>query len=229
MRMKLLAIETSTEFCSLALWLDGEIFVREELALQRHSQILLPMLQTLLADNAMTLAHLDCIAFGAGPGSFTGLRIACGVAQGLAYGAHKPVVAVSTLNAIAETTGAERVITALDARMGEIYHASYEKTAGVWQEITRPALCLPQNAPAVTGHDWLGAGSGFLVHGESLSQRYSGQLCETMGSARPRAREIAVLGIAAWHAGLGVEAAQARPVYIRDKVAMTRRERAPNL
>lgn len=229
MRMKLLAIETSTEFCSLALWLDGEIFLREELASQRHSQLLLPMLQTLLVDNAIRLTDLDCIAFGAGPGSFTGLRIACGVAQGLAYGANKPVVAVSTLNALAENAGGHKVIAALDARMGEIYHASYEKIAGVWQEITRPALCLPENAPAVSGHDWLGAGSGFLAHAESLKQRYSGQLRETMGSARPSAREIAVLGIAAWRAGLAVEAAQARPVYIRDKVAMTREERATHL
>jgi tRNA threonylcarbamoyladenosine biosynthesis protein TsaB len=122
--LKILALETSTEFCSVALYLDDKILTQEILAERRHSEIVLPMVQEILADAELTLAQLDGIAFGAGPGSFTGLRIACGVAQGLAFATNLPIVGVSTLEAIAQQTGEQKIIAALDARMGEIYHAA---------------------------------------------------------------------------------------------------------
>ncbi len=223
--MKILAIETSTENCSLALWLEGELVVRAVHAEQRHSQVILPMLQTLLAEAELGLAQLDCIAFGAGPGSFTGLRIACGIAQGLAFGANLPVVAVSNLLALAEGANRPNVIAVLDARMGEIYHAVYQKKADQWQELSPPMLCLPQVAPDVAGNNWVGAGSGFLAHSESLAQRYSGRLIETMANAIPHAREIAIIGVSQFLSGQAKAAEHAHPIYIRDKVARTIAER----
>ena len=119
--MKLLVLDTSTEWCSAALWLDGRVQARRVLAEQRHSSLLLPMVAELLRESAMSLRQLDGIGYGAGPGSFTGLRIACAVTQGLALGADLPVAGVSTLQSIAEQAGAERVLTVLDARMAEVY------------------------------------------------------------------------------------------------------------
>ena len=136
--MQILAIDTSTEFLSLALWLDGRLLSRDIHAGQTHSQQILPALRELLDEAQVELESLDGIAFGAGPGSFTGIRIACGVAQGLAFGANLPVVAVCTLLVLAQQSGATRVIACLDARMGEIYHAVYEKSGDVWLEVNPP-------------------------------------------------------------------------------------------
>ncbi len=124
--LKILAFDTSTEYCSVALFLDGAIKSREVLAGQRHSELILPMVRQGLAEGGLALTQLDGIAFGAGPGSFTGLRIACGIAQGLAFGADLPVLGVCTLEALAQEAGGGRVIAALDARMSQIYHAAYE-------------------------------------------------------------------------------------------------------
>ena len=127
--MRILALDTSTEYLSLALSLDGKIYVRDLHAGQTHSQRILPLLREMLTEAGIDMRDLEGIAFGAGPGSFTGLRIACGVAQGLAFGANLPVVGVSTLLAIAQSTQAERVIACIDARMGEVYHAAYIHTS----------------------------------------------------------------------------------------------------
>ncbi len=125
--MKILALDTSTEFLSLALWQHGAVAVREMLAGQKHSELVLPLVRELLDEAGLQLADLDGIAFGMGPGSFTGLRIGCGVAQGLVYGANLPVVGVCTLEALAQQAGADRVIACLDARMNEVYHAAYQR------------------------------------------------------------------------------------------------------
>ncbi|MDO8810732.1 MAG: tRNA (adenosine(37)-N6)-threonylcarbamoyltransferase complex dimerization subunit type 1 TsaB, partial [Gallionella sp.] len=130
--MKILALETSTEYCSVALWQDGVIVERSELAGQKHSELLIAMLDALLKGAGLGVKAMDGIAFGMGPGSFTGVRIACGAAQGLAFGTGLPVAGICTLEALAEASGKPRVIAALDARMGEIYHAAYEKRDGSW-------------------------------------------------------------------------------------------------
>jgi len=124
--------------------IDSALTYREVHAGQTHSQLLLPMCQDLLAEAGLGLAQLDGIAFGAGPGSFTGLRIACAVAQGLAFGADVPVLGVGTLLALAEASGAARVIACLDARMGEVYHAAYRREVGDWMTESGPQLCAPQ-------------------------------------------------------------------------------------
>jgi tRNA threonylcarbamoyladenosine biosynthesis protein TsaB len=223
--MDVLALETSTELCSAALWRDGRVFVREAHAGQRHSELLLPMVDALLAEAGLKLAALDGIAFGAGPGSFTGLRIACGVTQGLAFGAGLQVAAVSTLEAMAEDAAAERALCCLDARMGEIYHAAYVREAQGWREASAPALAAPAAAPAVSGDGWCGIGSGFGVHGDVLRARYGAQLAAVLPAALPHARAVAAVGARALARGEGVPADQAVPVYVRDKVALTVSER----
>ena len=174
--MKILAIETSTEYCSLALWQDGVLLEKSENVGQKHSEILISMLDGLLQEGGIKLAQLDGIAFGEGPGSFTGVRIACGVAQGLALGASLPVIGICTLQAVAQGSGKNKVIAALDARMAEVYFAVYEKRDNAWHTVCAPCLCLPQDAPAVTGNCWQGAGSGFAAHGKVLQARYDGQI-----------------------------------------------------
>ncbi|MDD5384759.1 MAG: tRNA (adenosine(37)-N6)-threonylcarbamoyltransferase complex dimerization subunit type 1 TsaB [Gallionella sp.] len=223
--MRVLALETSTEYCSVALWLDGVIISRCELVGQKHSELLMAMLDDVLKQAGVKLAQLDGIAFGMGPGSFTGVRIACGVAQGLAFGANLPVAGVCTLQALAEASGKPRVIAALDARMGEIYHAAYEKHDGAWIAVSEPCLCKPEEAPQVPGNDWFGAGSGFAVHGAVLNRRYAGQLQGADDAAVPQATAIAALGAAQFIQGRGADAAEALPLYLRDKVALKTCER----
>ena len=223
--MQILALETSTEYCSVALDLDGKIIERFELVGQKHSELLIAMLADLLRDANVKLADLDGIAFGAGPGSFTGVRIACGATQGLALGADLPVIGVCTLQALAQAANHTHVIAALDARMGEIYHAVYEKQQGGWTTVSEPRLCKAEDSPAVVGTDWFGAGSGYAVYGEVLKRRYAGQLQGVDGAAVPHAADIAALAAAGFAQGLGVDAAQAQPLYLRDKVALKTIER----
>jgi len=226
--MQILAIDTSTEFLSLALWLNGRVLSRDIHAGQTHSQQILPTLRTLLDEAKIELTALDGIAFGAGPGSFTGLRIACGVAQGLAFGANLPVVAVSTLQALAQQSGAEKVIACLDARMGEIYHAAYEKQNGEWLEVSAPALFKPEDAPKVNGDDWVGVGTGWLVYPDVLQAVYGEQSREMPAPDRhshPTATSIAELALPTFEAGLARPAQEAAPIYIRNKVALKMSER----
>lgn len=223
--MNILAIETSTEYCSVALWQDGTIISRCDLVGQKHSEVLMEMLDGMLKDAGCRIQDMDGIAFGKGPGSFTGVRIACGVAQGLALGADLPVAGICTLEALAQASGKPRVIVALDARMGEIYHAVYEKRDDVWVMLSEPCLCKPEHAPSVPGEGWFGAGSGFATHGAALADRYAGQLQGVDEVAVPQAAAIAVLGAAQFAQGRGVDAAQALPLYLRDKVALKTSER----
>ena len=213
--MRFAAIETSTEWCSVAVWADGEIAARERRAGNRHSELALPMLEGLLGK-----AEIDAVAFGAGPGAFTGLRIACALAQGLAYSRNLPVIGISTLEALAHESGAARVVACIDARMREGYYAALEKGAGRWRE-TIAAQCIPpQSAPTPPGAGWLGAGNGFEVYKEQLAAKVSIMRPEI----HPTAVAVAQLAAPRLAAGEGVDAAVASPVYLRDKVAFTKEE-----
>lgn len=223
--MRILALETSTEYCSVALWQDGATVDHCELVGQKHSEVLMEMLDALLRDAGVKLAQLDGIAFGMGPGSFTGVRIACGVTQGLALGANLPVAGICTLEALAGASGHDKVIAALDARMNELYHAVYEKHDGEWKVMSEPCLCKPEDAPKVAGMDWFGVGSGFTVNSAALQTRYAGQLQGMDGAAVPQAAAIAALGARRFARGAGVDAALALPLYLRDKVALKTSER----
>ena len=233
--MRILAIETSTEYCSVALWQDGTLNERCERVGQKHSEVLLGMVDGVLREAGCPVQEVDGIAFGKGPGSFTGVRIACGVAQGLAFGADLKVVGVCTLHALAEATGQDKVIAALDARMGELYFAAYEKRDGAWRTVIEPCLCTAESAPAVAGSGWFGCGSGFALdsptptpppEGEGLKVRYGAQLCGVAAQAVPQAAAIARLAVPEFAQGHAVDAALALPLYLRDKVALTTRERA---
>jgi len=223
--MQVLALDTSTEYCSVALWQDGTVIERCDLVGQGHSEVLIEMVDSLLCDADVKLAQLDGIAYGMGPGSFTGVRIACGSTQGLALGAKLPVAGVCTLQALAEVSGKPRVIAALDARMAELYLAAYEKRDEIWVTVIEPCLCKPEDAPLLSGADWFGAGSGFAAHGDALARRYAGQLQGVDGAAIPRAAAIAVLGAARFALGQGVDVAEALPLYLRDRVALKTSER----
>ncbi len=228
----LFALETSTERLSLAIRLGDREFVREVDAGQRHSELALPLMYELLAEAGITLAKLDAIAFGQGPGSFTGVRIACGLTQGLALGAHKRVVPVPTQMALAEQGGAQKVVVALDARMGEIYFAAYQRSddASGWTAEIAPVLVKPDALPTIKGEGWCGIGSGFdvAVLAASLSARYGAQIQGATLNALPRARDVAAIA-ARQLAKLGIDSAltpeHAAPLYLRNKVAMTIAER----
>ena len=228
--LNILAIETSSEWCSAAIWLDGRVLSREEQAGQRHSELILPIVDGLLREAAIELAALDAVAFGAGPGSFTGLRVACGVAQGLAFAAGVPIAEVSTLLALAQASGAARVVSCLDARMGELYFAAFECTVDPgsgrrWTTVHAPMLCTPASAPDLDGSGWVGAGSSFAAHGAALAQRYAGRVTQTRAELHPHARDVAALAVDVVRSGVTVPAEEARPVYLRDRVALTVEER----
>jgi tRNA threonylcarbamoyladenosine biosynthesis protein TsaB len=218
--MRFAAIETSGDWCSVALWRDGEIASLERRAPNRHSELALPMLEKLLPDAGLTASQLDGVAFGAGPGSFTGLRIACGLAQGLAFAHDLPVVAVSSFEAIAQESGEARVIACIDARMREVYYSALEKQAGTWREVVPGQCVAPQDAAPPPGEGWAGCGNGFQAYPEFLS----GKILRKKPEVHPTAFAVAQLAAPRFAAGEGIDAAAAAPVYLRDKVAFTTQE-----
>ena len=177
--MHILALDASTDVCAAALGNGTSWVERMELAGQRHSELLLPMVLALLSEARLELPDLGGIAFGAGPGSFTGLRIACGVAQGLALGANLPLIGVATLEAMAETarrrSGCTRVIAALDARMHEVYLAAYEHDGSRWCAHVAPSVVAPSEATLPTGENWCGVGNGFAAF-PALREHLAGAL-----------------------------------------------------
>jgi tRNA threonylcarbamoyladenosine biosynthesis protein TsaB len=223
--VNLLAVETSTELCSVALLRDGELFLEEELAGNRHSEVLVPMLRRVLARAQLAPREMDAFGFGQGPGSFTGIRIACGIVQGLAFAADRPVVPVPSLLALAEQTGDTRVVAALDARMGEAYLAAYARHGADWDEVLAPQLVGPAvPLPPLPGRQWAATGSGFDRHEwlregyrRPVEMRYEGEL--------PGAGAVARVATRRFLRGGAVAAERAAPLYLRDKVAMTTEER----
>ncbi|MBI3525948.1 MAG: tRNA (adenosine(37)-N6)-threonylcarbamoyltransferase complex dimerization subunit type 1 TsaB [Betaproteobacteria bacterium] len=225
--MKLIALETSTHHLSIALWLDGVLIERDGDIPNGGSERLLPWLNELLTDAGMTFSQFDGIAFGAGPGGFTGLRLACGVAQGLAFGLDLPVVGVSSLEALALAAysgGTERIFASLDARMNEVYFAAYQIRDGASETVQAPAVAVPQSvlAPqAWDGIDWIGCGNGFVAYPEMLKTAAH----ELRADCWPTAAAVARLAAPRLARGEGVDAGLAAPLYVRDKVALTTAER----
>src|SRR5437763_490075 len=212
--MRFAALETSTEWCSVALWRDGEIACIERRAGNRHSELALPMLERLLKQSGLAALELDAVAFGAGPGSFTGLRIACGLAQGLAFARGIPVIGISSLEALAEESGAFRVVACIDARMREVYYSALQQRGARWCVVI-PAVCVaPSVAPRPPGENWVGCGNGFAVYGDL-------GLTRVLPEVHPSAVAVARLAGPRLQAGEGIDAALAAPIYVRDKVALT--------
>ena len=223
----ILAIETSSELASCALLAGESVISRATSGVRTHSQSILPMVQELLREAGLALADCDAIAFGAGPGSFTGVRTACGVAQGLAFGAGLPVVPMVTLAAMAEAcrarSGATEVLAVLDARMNEVYWAQYRHDGSGWVEVSAPALCAPEAVQPVPSAALAACGNGFAVYPDAFARKAFAQ--GALDDILPHAREMALLAAPALAAGLGVPAAQAQPLYLRNKVAYTSAER----
>ena len=227
--MKLLALDSATEQCSVALWLDGVVHAREQRRERAHGELLLPMIEQLLRESGLAPADLDAIAFGRGPGGFTGVRLAASVAQGLAFAVERPLLPISDLRALAaqvllQPQGPVRALVCQDARMQEVYWGCFERDAdrlvGPAAESVGPArsVRLPEH--------WLpasacGLGSGFACYPAELTG-LARQLSAVYPELRPRARDIALLAVAD---GLGraVAPEQAQPVYLRDQVAQPAR------
>lgn len=223
--MKLLALDSSTAWISVAAGDGSAWHQRDEPASNAHSERVMPLIREALADAGWRLRDLDAIAFGAGPGAFTGVRIACGVAQGLALGASLPVVPVCTLEALAEASwlaeGAERVLAMLDARMREVYVAAYRREGSAWVTAMAPDVMKPDDVSAPQGA-WMGAGDGFAQYPE-VAKRLA--LLRTSVEARPTARAVGMLALPRLAAGEAVAARDALPVYVRHRVALTSVER----
>jgi tRNA threonylcarbamoyladenosine biosynthesis protein TsaB len=218
--VNILALDTSTEACSAAIWTDGTVTERFESGNQ-HSGRILAMVDELLAESGFALARFDAIAFGRGPGSFTGLRIGAGVAQGLAFGADIPVTPVSSLAALAQGVDAPRVLAAFDARMNQVYSGAYVRNAqGIVELAGIESVVTPSDMPLPEGNNWLGAGNGWDLHHAALLQRLGGRVADWRKQVHPRARDVAQLGAVAVQAGQAIAAEQALPVYVRDDVAM---------
>jgi tRNA threonylcarbamoyladenosine biosynthesis protein TsaB len=227
--MKLLAVETATQACSAALYVDGQIAQRFEIAPQQHTKLILPMIDALMAEAQLTPQQLDGLAFGCGPGSFTGLRIATGIIQGIAFGADLPVVPVSTLAALAQDFFNQHqetvAFTAMDARMGEIFWGVYEKNAAGYAQLLDNEAVLPAYAIVFPSRTGVGIGSAWAVYAAILTEKLGGLLQGFQSDNVPQAAVIAQLGVLGLQNQQAVSAEQAMPVYLRDKVAKKESER----
>ena len=226
--MNLLAIDTSTDFCSVAASRGEAVFSRHERASQRQAETILGMVEELLAEAGVELARIRGIAYGEGPGSFTGLRIAAGVTQGLALARGIGVIGVGSLLALSEEAAKDaggRVIACLDAHKGEVYHAAYRRAGAGWEEVSAPGLYRPEAVPLAPGADWTGCGDGFAAYRERLAARLGKCVSAIRPEAVPSARAVLKLAMPRFAAGEAKDAATAVPVYLRDKVALKTSER----
>ncbi|MCC5853911.1 MAG: tRNA (adenosine(37)-N6)-threonylcarbamoyltransferase complex dimerization subunit type 1 TsaB [Alkalimonas sp.] len=220
--MKLLALDTSTEACSVALLDGSELLTLDEVCPQQHSKRVLPMVQQLLTDSGLSLTQLDGLVFGKGPGSFTGVRIGVGVAQGLAFGADIPVYGVSTLAAMAQAAyrqlQASQVLAAIDARMAEIYFGHYQLDANGLMQLQgqEQAVKPEQLAPLDSGEDFTAVGTGWQTYAEVLQQWQSAQSSDIL---YPSAQDMLPQARQALSASHFVAAEQAEPSYVRDTVS----------
>ena len=216
----LLALDTATEACSVALLHEGRVYSRYDVTPRQHAQRLLPMVQDVLGEAGIALSSVEAIAFGRGPGAFTGVRIAIGVVQGLAFALQRPVLPISNLAVLAQRAhreqGVEQVAVAIDARMDEVYWGCYRLEAGEMRLAGGEAVLPPEQAslPRDAQGDWFGAGTGW-GYVERLAVRPAGMDATLL----PHAEDLLRLAEFAWARGEAVDAEQAQPVYLRDQVA----------
>jgi tRNA threonylcarbamoyladenosine biosynthesis protein TsaB len=223
--VKILALESSSDAGSVALWCDGAWQARAAETGRAQSELMLPWVEAVLAEAGIGLGQLDAIAFGAGPGSFTGVRLACGVAQGLALAVDLPVFAICTLEAMAQMSGREKVYVSVDARMQEVYCGAYVRSGEGLQPIVAPLVCPPSEVPLPPGAGWFGCGDGFACQDGIVAARLAAAVAEFDAGARPQAEGVARLAALRFAGGERPDAALAAPLYVRDKVALTTAER----
>ncbi|MCH5532793.1 tRNA (adenosine(37)-N6)-threonylcarbamoyltransferase complex dimerization subunit type 1 TsaB [Pseudomonas syringae pv. syringae] len=216
----LLALDTATEACSVALLHDGKVLSHYEVIPRLHAQRLLPIIKSLMAEAGIAMSALDAIAFGRGPGAFTGVRIAIGVVQGLAFALERPVLPVSNLAVLAQRAlrehGVSQVASAIDARMDEVYWGCYHESSGEMRLLGDEAVMAPELAtlPAHASGQWFGAGTGW-----GYAERIPLSLAGHDAAMLPHAQDLLTLATFAWHRGEALPADDAQPVYLRDKVA----------
>ena len=230
-KLRLLAVDTATEACSAALYVDGEITQQYQVAPREHTQLILQMIETLLAESELSMGQLDALAFGRGPGSFTGVRIATGIIQGLGFALDLPVVGVSTLAAMAQQAchehHAQSVLCAIDARMGGVYWAEYLKAEnGLMRLSGTEEVLTPDATPLVEGSQWTAVGSGFKAHSEILQARFANNINNTFEDVLPQSKYMTVLAAESYSNGEAVQAKFASPVYLRNNVA--KKSQKPN-
>lgn len=219
----ILAIETATDACSAALLINDSIQEKYQVAVREHARLILPMANSLLAEAGLKLSSLHAIAFGCGPGSFTGVRVAAGITQGLALGVDLPVLPISSLRIAAQTAYAEtnfkKVLAVFDARMREIYWGAYViSNNGLMQEVIKDSLSKPEDINMPEDERWFGAGSGWDVYAPFLIKKLSGKVKNFDGKIYPHAREAAKLACADYLAGKAISADKALPIYLRSGV-----------
>jgi tRNA threonylcarbamoyladenosine biosynthesis protein TsaB len=219
--MNLLAFETATEACSVALWIDGEVRERFEIAPRRHAALALPWADALLAEAGLAKSQLDAIAVGRGPGAFTGVRLAIAVAQGIALALDRPVVPVSTLAALAMQSPGERVIAAIDARMGEVYVGAFVRDARGALSLVGAEIVARASAVAIPEGIWNGVGTGFAAVDGALAAELKDRLCDVDATALPHAADVARIAAVAHAAGQAIAPERLEPAYLRNDVAFT--------
>lgn len=201
----------------------------EQTTENRHGEEVLPMLEELLRKAGLDMGALCGIGYGAGPGAFTGIRIACGVAQGLAFARGLPLVPVDSFEAMAEESGRTKVVACLDARMGEVYYCPMIRESSAdtahWRQVSTPVCVRPDQVSPPAGSGWLGCGSGFSAHGATLEAKFGAVLGAVRPEIRPTASAIVRLAARRISEGRGIDAADAAPFYLRDRVALTTEER----
>lgn len=222
--MKILALETSTDACSAALHIDGTLLQRFEIQARKHTELLLPMVESLLQEAALALTDLDAVAFSRGPGAFTGVRIATACAQGLAFSADLPVIPVSTLAAIAQRCSdvysAPHIAACLDARMGEVYWGLFTRNEdALVTPASQERVISPETVSTADWTQWRGAGNGWQVYESVLQGRFAQPAQGIHADIYPSAASVARLAVAAAAQGQLLPAEAALPVYLRDHVA----------
>lgn len=227
----ILAIETATEACSAALLYNDAVIHEYEIAPRMHTRLILPMVEKLLAESAITLADVDAIAFGRGPGAFTGLRIATGVTQGLALAHDTPVLPVSTLAAMAldmanQHPDKEHFLVAVDARINEVYWGHYQRDSSSVSLVGSEQVIAPEKLSVIEQTNWLGVGTGWSAYADTFASLNKTEENDIFPEVFPSAKQIALLGLDAFNAGEALPAELAQPIYLRDKVADTIAERA---
>lgn len=218
---RLLAFETSTEACSVAVYVDGQVHERFGIAPRRHTELALPWADEVLAEAGVARSQLDAIAVGRGPGAFTGVRLAIAIAQGIALALDRPVLPVSTLAALAMRAGGERRIAAIDARMGEVYLGAFACDGDGLVALSDEVVVKPDAAVVPDGDGWHGAGTGFAAAEGALRARLAGRLAAVDAEALPHAADVARLAAPAFARGEALAAERVEPAYLRNDVALT--------
>ena len=228
--MKLLAIDTSTEACSAALWLDGDVRERFEISGRDHTQKLMPQVASLLAESEIGFKQLDGIVCGHGPGSFAGVRIGVGYVKGLGLALDRPVLGVSSLAMLALRAAREhkatQVLSAIDARMNEVYFGAFEVINGKLRELAPEAVAAPAVIPAMPAGQWLATGTGWGTYRDALSAAVNVDLIQVLPEALPHAGDALLLAAPEFAASRAINADALTPVYLRNKVALTLVEQA---